>query len=78
MNKSSQAIPWLTRFSVERPGWVIAGTLAITLLFLTQFPRVQTDTDPKNMLPVTSPVRVSNDEVERWFALHKDVMVRGS
>jgi hypothetical protein len=77
MNKSSQAIPWLTRFSVERPGWVIAGTLAITLLFLTQFPRVQTDTDPKNMLPVTSPVRVSNDEVERWFALHKDVMVLG-
>jgi predicted RND superfamily exporter protein len=66
MNQSAPAVPWLTRLSVERPGWVIAGTLVITLLFLTQFPRVQTDTDPKNMLPATSTVRVSNDEVERW------------
>ena len=77
MNQSAQAVPWLTRLSIERPGWVIAGTLVITLLFLTQFPRVQTDTDPKNMLPATSTVRVSNDEVERWFVLHKDVMVLG-
>jgi uncharacterized membrane protein YdfJ with MMPL/SSD domain len=66
MNQSAPAVPWLTRLSVERPGWVIAGTLVITLLVLTQFPLVQTDTDPKNMLPATSTVRVSNDEVERW------------
>ena len=29
------------------------------------------------MLPVTSAVRVFNDEVDRWFGLHKDVMVLG-
>ncbi|MBI3596741.1 MAG: MMPL family transporter [Nitrospirae bacterium] len=69
--------PWLTRFSVEKPRLVIALTLAITLAFLTQLPRAITDTDPKNMLPETSPVRVSNDEVERWFALPKDVIVLG-
>ena len=69
--------PWLTRFSVERPRLVITLALAVTLLFLTQLPRAKTDTDPKNMLPETSPVRVSNDEVERWFALHKDVVVLG-
>ena len=70
-------VPWLTRFSVERPRLVIALTLAVTLIFLAQFPRIQTDTDPKNMLPATSDVRVSNDAVERWFVLHKDVIVLG-
>jgi predicted RND superfamily exporter protein len=70
-------VPWLTRFSIEKPWWVIALNLAVTVLFLTQFPRVVTDTDPKNMLPATSEVRVYNDEIERWFALHKDVIVLG-
>lgn len=55
----------------------MALTLVITLAFLTQLPRAITDTDPKNMLPATSTVRVSNDEVERWFALHKDLIVLG-
>jgi len=73
----AHAVPWLTRFSVERPWLVMALTLIITLLFLTQIPRVKTDTDPKNMLPATSEVRVTNDEVDRWFALHKDVIVLG-
>src|SRR3990170_6701039 len=73
----AHAVPWLTRFSVERPWLVMVLTLIITLIFLTQVPRVKTDTDPKNMLPATSAVRVSNDEVERWFALHKDVIVLG-
>jgi predicted RND superfamily exporter protein len=69
--------PWLTRFSVERPWTVVVLTLLITLAFLVQIPRVVTDTDPKNMLPATSAVRMSNDEVERWFSLHKDVIVLG-
>ncbi|HEY5594509.1 MAG TPA: MMPL family transporter [Nitrospiria bacterium] len=77
MNDPAHAAPWLTRFSVERPRLVILLTLAATLVFATQFPRVKTDTDPKNMLPASSDVRVSNDEVERRFALHKDVIVLG-
>jgi len=77
MNDPAHAAPWLTRFSVERPRLVIALTLAIALVFVTQFPRAKTDTDPKNMLPATSDVRVSNDEVERRFVLHTDVIVLG-
>ncbi len=67
----------LTNFSINHPKSVIVLSLIITLLFATQIPRVKTDTDPKNMLPATSDVRVYNDEVEKTFALHKDVIVLG-
>lgn len=77
MNSSVHKVPWLTRFSIKRPWAVIGLTLAVTLLFTAQLPRIVTDTDPKNMLPVTSDVRVFNDEVDQWFALHKDVIVLG-
>lgn len=77
MDPSDRHAPWLTRFSVERPRLVLVLILAATLLFLIPFPRVRTDTDPKNMLSPTSAVRLSNDEVERWFALHKDVIALG-
>lgn len=77
MDPSDRHAPWLTRFSVERPRLVLVLILAATLLFLVPFPRVRTDTDPKNMLPPTSAVRLSNDEVERLFALHKDVIALG-
>ncbi|MBI3659249.1 MMPL family transporter [Candidatus Acetothermia bacterium] len=67
----------LTELSVNYPKTVILLTLAITAFFLLQFPKIKTDTDPKNMLPATSQVRVYNDQVDRWFALHKDVIVLG-
>ncbi|OGG46603.1 MAG: hypothetical protein A3F84_00600 [Candidatus Handelsmanbacteria bacterium RIFCSPLOWO2_12_FULL_64_10] len=67
----------LTLFSVDHPRLVIGLTLVITLLFAAQLPRIKTDTDPKHMLPATSPVRVYNDQVERWFELHPDVIVLG-
>lgn len=70
-------VPWLTRFSIARLWQIIALTLAVTLVFLAQVPRVITDTDPRNMLPVTSDVRVFNEKVDQWFALHKDVIVLG-
>ena len=62
---------------MDHPRWVVALTLGLTLLFAAQLPKIKTDTDPKNMLPVTSPVRQYNDEVEGWFALHPDVIVLG-
>ncbi len=77
MDRSDHPAPWLTRFSVERPRLTLALILGVTLLFLIPFPKVRTDTDPKNMLSPTSAVRLSNDEVERWFSLHKDVIVLG-
>jgi len=67
----------MTKFSIEHPKLVIALSIIVTLAFALFFPRVKTDTDPKNMLPATSDVRVYNDQVEKTFALHKDVIVLG-
>lgn len=70
-------IPGLTTVAIRHPRVVVAVTLVITLLFAAQLPKIRTDTDPKNMLPATSDVRVYNDRMEEWFALHKDVLVLG-
>ena len=67
----------LTNFSISHPKITILLTLLVTVIFATQFPKVKTDTDPKNMLPATSDVRVYNDQMEKTFALHKDVIVLG-
>ena len=67
----------LANFSVKHPWWVIGVTVVITLAFAVQFPKITIDTDPKHMLPVTSPVRQYNDQVEREFALHADVIALG-
>src|SRR3970040_2176544 len=67
----------LVDFSIRRPKLVVWVTVALTLLFLTQFPRIKIDTNPKNMLPATSEVRVWNDEVDRVFALYEDTIVVG-
>ncbi len=67
----------LTAFSINHPKLTIVLSLLVTLLFATQLPRVKTDTDPKNMLPASSDVRVGNDRVEKNFGLHKDVIVLG-
>ena len=67
----------LVELSVEHPVWVMALTGLLSLAALTQFPKVKTDTNPKNMLPETSDVRVFNDEVERTFGLYEDTIVLG-
>jgi len=67
----------LVDLSIARPKLIIALTLLLTALFAIQLPKITTDTDPKNMLPITSPVRQYNDQVERWFGLHADVLVLG-
>jgi len=67
----------LVEFSIRHPKRVLWTALALTLLFLTQLPRVSTDTNPKHMLPETSEVRVRNDEVDRHFALYEDTLVVG-
>ncbi len=64
-------------FSVEHPKLIILLTLIGTCVFLWQFPKIKIDTDPKHMLPTTSPVRVYNDEVDRLFSLHADTIVLG-
>ena len=61
-------------FSVRKPVLVIVLVLLVTAAFATQFPRIKTDTDPNNMLPENSDVRLSNREVEQTFGLHKDMI----
>ena len=67
----------LVEFSVEHPRLVVVLSVLITMLFMTQFPKMRTDTNPKNMLPATSDVRVWNAEVEKTFGLYEDMIVLG-
>ncbi|MBI4639455.1 MAG: MMPL family transporter [Candidatus Tectomicrobia bacterium] len=67
----------LAAFSAEHPKLIIGLTVIITMAFAAQLPRITTDTDPKQMLPVTAPVRQYNDQVEKEFELHADVIALG-
>ena len=67
----------LVEFSVNHPKLIVVLTIVLSLAFMTQFPRIRTDTNPKNMLPATSDVRVWNDEVEKTFGLYEDMIVLG-
>ena len=67
----------LVNFSVSHPRLVVFFTVLLSLVALSQFPKVKIDTNPKNMLPATSDVRLWNDEVDRTFALYEDMMVVG-
>jgi predicted RND superfamily exporter protein len=67
----------LVEFSVEHPKLVVVLTIVLSVIFMTQFPKIKTDTNPKNMLPATSDVRVWNDDVEKTFALYEDMIVLG-
>jgi len=67
----------LTLFSLNHPRWVILLTVLVTLAFASQFHKVAIDTDPKHMLPVESKVRQFNDQMEKEFVLHPDVIALG-
>jgi len=67
----------IVKFAITRPKTVIGAALLMTILFGAQLSKIRTDTDPKHMLPITSPVRQYNDQVEREFELHPDVLVLG-
>ena len=67
----------LVRFSVDHPKTVLLVTALLTLVSLIPLPHLRTDTNPKNMLPPTAPVRVRNAEVERTFVLQEDLIAVG-
>ncbi|OGS45133.1 MAG: hypothetical protein A2539_00620 [Elusimicrobia bacterium RIFOXYD2_FULL_34_15] len=67
----------LVEFSVNHPKLIVWIIVILTIIFMTQFPKVKIDTNPKNMLPKTSDVRVWNDEVEKTFGLYEDMIVVG-
>ena len=68
---------FLVEFSLRRPKLVLLLAALLTLVFLSQFPKMRTDTNPKHMLPDTSDVRVWNDKVDKTFALYEDTIVVG-
>ena len=67
----------LVQYSVAHPRSTLLVIAALTLLSLVPLPRIRTDTNPKNMLPPTSPVRVGNAAVEKTFGLYEDMIVVG-
>ncbi|TAL23637.1 MAG: hypothetical protein EPN94_09090 [Nitrospirae bacterium] len=67
----------LVEFSVNHPKLIVVLSLIVTLAFMTQFPKMQRDTNPKHMLPETSDVRVWNDEVDKTFGLYEDMIAVG-
>ena len=67
----------ITEFSFTHPKPVIGVLVLVTMFFALQFPKIKTDTDPKNMLPATSSVRVYNAKVDELFELHPDVLALG-
>ena len=72
-----RALSRIATLSANHSRLVITLTVLVTMAFAAQFPKITIDTDPKHMLPVTSPVRQYNDQVEKEFALHADVIVVG-
>lgn len=62
-------------FSVNRP-WVVLGlTLLVTIFFGYQFPKIQIDTDPENMLAHDEPHRLFNDEMKEEFSISDFIAV---
>lgn len=65
----------LTSMAIGRPGLSILISLLVAMLFAAAFPFVKIDTNPKNMLPPESAVRIWNDQVNQRFGLHEDTIV---
>ena len=57
---------------------MVGARFEFTLLFASQLSKVKIGTDPRHMLPVTSPIREYSDRVEGWFALLPDVIILGA
>ncbi len=65
----------LTNFSLKRPWTVIILVLMITGMLASQFPKVQFDNDPENMLSADEPVRIFHHQVKEKFDLYDFVVV---
>lgn len=66
----------IIKFSLNRPGIVIAAVMLLTVLSVLQFPKILVDTDPENMLPEDEFVRLFHRDIKKEFALH-DYIVLG-
>src|SRR5229473_1049312 len=67
----------LVEFCIAHPKLILAVVLLVTPAFLAQLPKIQLDTNPKNMLPPSSAVQVWNDSVDLNFGIYEDTIVVG-
>ncbi len=65
----------ITKFSIKHPWFVISWILIITLFFIFQFPKVNFDNDPENMLSPKEHVRIFNNEIKKKYNLYDFVIV---
>lgn len=66
----------LTTFAVDHPKLILIIAIILTIIAVSQFPRVKIDTDPENMLPSDHPDRVYYNKVKEDFGIH-DFIVLG-
>lgn len=65
----------LTNLSLKYPKLIVAVIVAIMVGFFMQFPKVQFDNDPENMLSSQEPVRIFHHEIKQAYALYDFVIV---
>lgn len=66
-----RALEWI----IEHPKFVFFFIVIITVVAAAGLPRMQTDTDPDHMLSPTSPVRLYDEQVDRWFDLQDQIAI---
>ncbi len=65
----------LIELAIRYPWWVIIVAVIITAGFATQFPKIQIDTDPQNMLETNEPVRLFHNFTKEEFGLSDFIAV---
>lgn len=65
----------LSLAGIARPWLAVVICVMVAMLFGVALPWAKIDTNPKNMLPPDSVVRVWNQQVEQRFGLHEDTIV---
>lgn len=65
----------LLETGISRPRFVIRAVLLVTLVLGLLILRVQTDTDPENMLSASDPVRLRNAELSEQFGSTNSILV---
>jgi hypothetical protein len=63
----------IVNLAIDRPRFIIASALVITVVLAALIVRVQIDTDPENMLPGDDPVRVLDDSIRKDFGYQRRV-----
>ncbi len=74
---SPATVTGLTARGMRRPRHTIAAWLAVAVAFSAALPWARIDTNPKNVFPPESAVRLADDDVNARFGLHEDTIVVG-